>query len=233
VQEIQTTAPQKQSSLSPAVDMRGRMLMMMGRLSVLLLLLTTAVQGFTSLSEVTVLVANTNRPSSNIPFSKCWTRRENLHSHHHHHHHQESTSCLLRRLGIMCAATKDQEGTTNEDKGGGGLVAQSAIKSQLFSAFTNLAVTDQYDAVLTGLAAKILDAENDVMTPERTVSELASCYELLTEMNQKRIAPSPRSTMAMIDVRCCCYVCVCAQQRKRICRRISNCIGGNDKILTL
>jgi hypothetical protein len=190
--------------------MRGRMMiMMMGRLCCrplgVLLLLLTAVQGFTSLSEMTVVTAVNSRPSSCIPFSKG-TRRQHqcqqqeILRRRHDRHYEESSSCLTRRLGIVCAATKDQEG--NEETGGGGLVAQSsALKSQLISAFTNLDVTDQYDAVLTGLAAKILDADGNTMTPERTVTELASCYELLTEMNQKRIAPSPRSTMAMIDVR--------------------------------
>jgi hypothetical protein len=184
------------------------------------IMLLNAVQGFTSLSETFVAVSN--RPSS-IPFSKGTRMSENhqcqqeilrRRRHHHHHHHQESSSCLPRRLGVVGAATKDQEGTTNEETGGGGLVAQSALKSQLFSAFTNLAVTDQYDAVLTGLAAKILDAEGNVMTAERTVTELTSCYELLTEMNQKRIAPSPRSTMAMIDVRCC-YTCCCVRENMK------------------
>jgi hypothetical protein len=120
---------------------------------------------------------------------------------------------------VVLGAAANNQDTTNESSSSStasSLVQQSAVKSQLFSAFTNLALTDQYDAVLTGLAAKILDAANDKMTPERTVAELSNCYDLLTEMNQKQIAPSPRSTMAMIDVRLFFYilcfflaVCVC------------------------
>jgi hypothetical protein len=122
---------------------------------------------------------------------------------------------LQNNFVVLGAAANNQETTSSESSSSSSstsssLVPQSAVKSQLFSAFTNLALTDQYDAVLTGLAAKILDSSDS--TPERTITELSNCYELLTEMNQKRIAPSPRSTMAMIDVRIFCFLlaaCVC------------------------
>jgi hypothetical protein len=95
-------------------------------------------------------------------------------------------------------SAEDTDNNSNTSSGGLVTMTQSS-KSQLFSAFANLDLTDQYDAVLTGLAAKILDAKS--MSPEQTMVELQSCDELLQEMNQKRITPSPRSTMAMIDVR--------------------------------
>ena len=76
-----------------------------------------------------------------------------------------------------------------------GIVTQDAAKNQLFSAFNNLDLSDQYDAVLTGLCAKILDTEDT----EQEVS-LQDCSQLLAEMNQKTIDASPRSLMALVDV---------------------------------
>lgn len=76
-----------------------------------------------------------------------------------------------------------------------GLVTQENAKNQLFSAFNNLELSDQYDAVLTGLCAKILDSDVD----DQQVS-VQDCEQLLTEMNQKNIDASPRSLMALVDV---------------------------------
>lgn len=97
--------------------------------------------------------------------------------------------------------------------GGGGLVAQQqeVVKTQLFSAFTNLGVADQYDAVLTGLCAKILDDNTDNSNTASSASVLLQdCTDLLQEMNEQKIAASPRSLMAMIDVRrrCTCLLLV-------------------------
>jgi hypothetical protein len=102
-------------------------------------------------------------------------------------------------------------------------VAQSdLVKTQLLSAFTNLGVSDQYDAVLTGLCAKILDApkvsttttttttttavvveeaNEDTTTATTTSVSLSDCTDLLQEMNSQSIPASPRSLMALIDVR--------------------------------
>lgn len=74
------------------------------------------------------------------------------------------------------------------------MVPASDSKSQLFSAFSALTAADQYDAVLTGLCAKILD------TNEEEQVSLEDPLQLLQEMNGKRIQASPRSTMALIDV---------------------------------
>jgi hypothetical protein len=87
----------------------------------------------------------------------------------------------------------------------GGLVTASDAKSQLFSAFTALDLPDQYDAVLTGLCAKILDNDVPVQSGEaigkNTGKALLDPMQLLQEMNQKKIVASPRSIMALIDVR--------------------------------
>jgi hypothetical protein len=93
----------------------------------------------------------------------------------------------------------------------GGLVREMDImKSQLFAAFTNLDLTDQYDAVLTGMCAKLLDKEDETLdetTEEEEKREenyyqnrLQDCRALLQEMTKSRIVASPRSIMALIDV---------------------------------
>ena len=77
-------------------------------------------------------------------------------------------------------------------------------KSQLAAAFGALDESDQYDAVLTGLCAKLLDtttntADNDDDAASNTQS-LDDPVALLTEMNDRQIPASPRSLMALIDV---------------------------------
>lgn len=80
------------------------------------------------------------------------------------------------------------------------LIPASDSKSQLFSAFAALDLNDQYDAVLTGLCAnKILDDAS--VTANAARQALNDPLQLLTEMNQKRIQASPRSLMALVDVR--------------------------------
>jgi hypothetical protein len=87
----------------------------------------------------------------------------------------------------------------------GGLVTASDAKSQLFSAFTALDLPDQYDAVLTGLCAKILDNDVPVQSGDASGTDTAKALQdpmqLLQEMNEKKIVASPRSIMALIDVR--------------------------------
>ena len=80
----------------------------------------------------------------------------------------------------------------------GGLINMNDLKSQLVSAFTNLDESDQYDAVLTGLCAKILDDTS--LTSESAKAVLADPIQLLQEMNDRRIPASGRSMMALIDV---------------------------------
>lgn len=90
-------------------------------------------------------------------------------------------------------------GDDNRNKDGTGMVlAKDTTKSQLFTAFTSLDLTDQYDAVLTGLCAKILD--DRTMDEDTTKVALRDPIQLIEEMNTKNIPASPRSLMALIDV---------------------------------
>ena len=93
--------------------------------------------------------------------------------------------------------------STNDssNNSGGGLVQQtdSIMKKQLLNAFTNLGTADQYDAVLTGLCAKVLDDTNAI-TPDTTIVAIQDCTDLLEEMNASKITASSRSLMALIDV---------------------------------
>ena len=73
------------------------------------------------------------------------------------------------------------------------------MKKQLLNAFTNLGTADQYDAVLTGLCAKVLDDTNAI-TPDTTIVAIQDCTDLLEEMNASKITASSRSLMALIDV---------------------------------
>jgi hypothetical protein len=94
-------------------------------------------------------------------------------------------------------------GTNTNEGGGGGLMLSTLSKSSLVeSAFAALSDEDQYDAVLTGLCAKLLDnpLEGDNDTP------LEDPIQLLQEMNARNIIASPRSTMALIDVRVFLYI---------------------------
>lgn len=74
-------------------------------------------------------------------------------------------------------------------------------RSRLASAFLNLGEADQYDAVLTGLCAKILD--DDGIREEQALPLLQDPISLLKEMNDRNVQASGRSLMALIDV---CYV---------------------------
>ena len=86
----------------------------------------------------------------------------------------------------------------DDAQGGGGLVQQSdTLKTQLLNAFTNLGTADQYDAVLTGLCAKILD--DTALTEPKALVAIQDCLDLMTEMNQARIPASQRSLMALLD----------------------------------
>jgi hypothetical protein len=101
----------------------------------------------------------------------------------------------------LYAASRIKDDSSGNGGGGGGLVKQSdnVLKSQLLNAFTNLDTADQYDAVLTGLCAKILD--DATITDSQAIVSIQDCTDLLDEMNTSRIPASPRSLMALIDVR--------------------------------
>lgn len=74
-----------------------------------------------------------------------------------------------------------------------------SLKSQLASAFSALDESDQYDAVLTGLCAKILDQPSDDLS--QVTEALQDPIQLMEEMNARRIKAGSRSLMALIDVR--------------------------------
>jgi hypothetical protein len=111
----------------------------------------------------------------------------------------------------LCSEQSSSSSSSSSSGSSSGLVAQSdLVKTQLLSAFTNLGVSDQYDAVLTGLCAKILDAPKGTATTTTasdddaattTSVSLSDCTDLLQEMNSQSIPASPRSLMALIDVR--------------------------------
>eukprot|EP00543_Licmophora_paradoxa_P014953 CAMPEP_0202468256 /NCGR_PEP_ID=MMETSP1360-20130828/74710_1 /ASSEMBLY_ACC=CAM_ASM_000848 /TAXON_ID=515479 /ORGANISM="Licmophora paradoxa, Strain CCMP2313" /LENGTH=457 /DNA_ID=CAMNT_0049093121 /DNA_START=26 /DNA_END=1399 /DNA_ORIENTATION=- len=84
-----------------------------------------------------------------------------------------------------------------EEKGGSsGLVFQNEDdRSKLASAFGALSKADQYDAVLTGLCAKILDETPD----DQALESLDNPIQLIQEMNKGRVKASGRSLMALID----------------------------------
>lgn len=70
-------------------------------------------------------------------------------------------------------------------------------KSRLASAFASLSENDQYDAVLTGLCAKILD---DKKNDEQAIAALQDPIKLMQKMNARGIKASGRGLMALIDV---------------------------------
>ncbi len=90
----------------------------------------------------------------------------------------------------------DQDG--NEGMIEGLVAAGSSLQSQLASAFSNLDESDQYDAVLTGLCAKILDQPS--LSGDDVIVALEDPISLLEEMNARRVSAGSRSLMALVDV---------------------------------
>lgn len=117
------------------------------------------------------------------------------------------TTPRLSSSSQLWAAVDPQEQDADVN---GGLVTQAdANKSQLFSAFASLDLSDQYDAVLCSACAKILDADGPSSSEAETRTKLADCQQLLQEMNDSRVAASPRSLMALVDVRAIVCLGVC------------------------
>ena len=102
-----------------------------------------------------------------------------------------------RTAGPLFVAEVEDDTATDNDGGFGGLMLQNDAKSQLFASFSALSLGDQYDAVLTGLCAKIVD---DTTSGKDASESLQDPIQLLQEMNSKRIVAAPRSMMALIDV---------------------------------
>ena len=115
--------------------------------------------------------------------------------------HSSSTTnnIIARQAAAEDPSTKDQAatGAVNGDVSGS-IMLQADAKSQLFASFSALSLSDQYDAVLTGLCAKILDSAES--KPENAIVALEDPLSLLEEMNGKRIPASARSLMALVDV---------------------------------
>ena len=91
--------------------------------------------------------------------------------------------------------------TTNEDDNGNGkglMAMGNSLQSQLASAFSALDESDQYDAVLTGLCAKILD--NPSLSGDEVIVALQDSISLLEEMNLRKVSAGSRSLMALVDV---------------------------------
>lgn len=109
-------------------------------------------------------------------------------------------SQLRSKWALSAAESDDVNGSTATTMVGGGssLVAAASPdnKSRLASAFAALDETDQYDAVLTGLCAKILDDAAD----DEAKAALQDPIKLMQEMNARRVTASGRSLMALIDV---------------------------------
>jgi hypothetical protein len=148
----------------------------------------TSTSASSSTSGSSASSSSSSSPASSSPASKTLPRRQ----------YRSSASAPLWQY-----AEGDGGGG-----GGGNILLQADAKSRLFESFAALSMADQYDAVLTGLCAKILDGDKNNQN-RRSSSEAADVaviealqdpMNLLQEMNQKRINASPRSIMALIDV---------------------------------
>jgi len=99
---------------------------------------------------------------------------------------------------IKCYATSQSSNQDGKEAISEGLVPSgSSLQSQLASAFSNLDETDQYDAVLTGLCAKILDQPS--LSGDGVIVALKDPISLLEEMNARRVSAGSRSLMALVD----------------------------------
>merc|ERR1719162_1427064 len=85
----------------------------------------------------------------------------------------------------------------NEDDNEGLVAIGSSLQSQLASAFSALDENDQYDAVLTGLCAKILDQPS--LSGDEVIVALQDSISLLEEMNSRKVSAGSRSLMALVD----------------------------------
>jgi hypothetical protein len=101
-----------------------------------------------------------------------------------------------RTRWTRCYSQNDSQQLDEVNGGASSLILSNDSKSKLASAFSNLAENDQYDAVLTGLCAKILDDTEN----QKAMSALQDPISLLQEMNDRKVQASGRSLMALIDV---------------------------------
>lgn len=112
-----------------------------------------------------------------------------------------SSSYLSPLLATSTSKTSVSSSSNNNNNNQIILQSDTTVAKQLLNAFTSLDAKDQYDAVLTGICAKILDrtSSNSDSSSSDSVS-IQDAISLLKEMNTRKIIASPRSTMALIDV---------------------------------
>lgn len=119
---------------------------------------------------------------------------------------QQQQSPIFRRnspgVAALFATTQPSSPDPDERRAGSSsnlVTTQSQSSQVLLSAFANLDLSDQYDAVLSSACAKILD--EPAASKDQVVLKLNDCQRLLQEMNDAKVAASPRSMMALVDVR--------------------------------
>ena len=105
----------------------------------------------------------------------------------------------LRKSIRQTPTTTLHAASSDDESPAQGLVAMgSSLQSQLASAFSQLDESDQYDAILTGLCAKILDDSS--LKGQDVVVALQDSIQLMEEMNARRVVAGSRSIMALVDV---------------------------------
>lgn len=108
------------------------------------------------------------------------------------------TPTRILRSSVKVFATSQSSDQDGKEVASDGLVQSGfSLQSQLASAFSNLDESDQYDAVLTGLCAKILD--DPTLSGDAVIVALEDPISLLDEMNSRRVSAGSRSLMALVD----------------------------------
>ncbi|KAL3945765.1 MAG: hypothetical protein SGBAC_000154 [Bacillariaceae sp.] len=115
----------------------------------------------------------------------------------HHFSQRQSLISQPETYRRQTTTTSVQSESAENDSSGGLMSMGDSIKSQLASAFSALDESDQYDAVLTGLCAKILDQPSEDLV--QVTEALQDPIQLMEEMNARRIKAGSRSLMALVD----------------------------------
>mmetsp|Transcript_13598 Transcript_13598/g.19450 ORF Transcript_13598/g.19450 Transcript_13598/m.19450 type:complete len:279 (+) Transcript_13598:65-901(+) len=133
-----------------------------------------------------------------------------------------------RMSSILSSNANSQYDNTNDDGNevtvsSSMMIRNNDVDSLLASAFLALDEEEKYDAVLTGLCAKVLDNDDEgnkkkkddekdnsiaeevgrkaILSPsEAAYEKLRDPIQLLSEMNERNILASGRSLMAIVDV---------------------------------
>lgn len=119
----------------------------------------------------------------------------------------------INSIKVYATSQSDQDGKEATSEG---LVPSGfSLQSQLANAFSNLDESDQYDAVLTGLCAKILDQPS--LGGDDVIVALEDPISLLEEMNARRVSAGSRSLMALVDVSAMMLVSNTAKFQRSLC----------------